>query len=80
MEEQVVAIYAGIHGHLDSIPVGQVPRFQQELRDTLRAGGKVYEAIVASNDLSDETVALLDGELKKFVGSFAVAEEKGIAG
>src|SRR5947208_620448 len=25
MEEQVVAIYAGINGHLDDIPVGQVP-------------------------------------------------------
>ena len=80
VEEQVVAIYAGIHGHLDTIPVGQVVRFQQELRDTLRAGGKVYPAIVESNDLSDETVKALDEELKKFVGSFAVAEEKGIAG
>jgi F-type H+-transporting ATPase subunit alpha len=80
MEEQVVAIYAGIHGHLDTIPVPQVPRFQQELRDTLRAGGKVYAAIVESNDLSDETVKTLDEELKKFVHSFAIAEEKGLAG
>ena len=79
-EEQVVAIYAGINGHLDTIPVGQVPRFQQELRDTLRAGGKVYSAIVESNDLSDDTVQALDEELKKFVNSFAIAEEKGIAG
>src|SRR5574340_1002389 len=35
-EEQVVAIYAGIHGRLDRVPVGQVPRFQEELRETLR--------------------------------------------
>ena len=79
-EDQVVAIYAGIHGHLDTIPVPQVPRFQQELRDTLRAGGKVYAAIVESNDLSDETVKVLDEELKKFVNSFAIAEEKGLTG
>ena len=79
-EDQVVAIYAGIHGHLDTIPVPQVPRFQQELRDTLRAGGKVYTAIVESNDLSDETVKVLDEELKKFVNSFAIAEEKGLTG
>ena len=79
-EEQVVAIYAGIHGHLDTIPVPQVPRFQQELRDTLRAGGTVYSAIVESKDLSDETIKTLDEELKKFVNSFAIAEEKGIAG
>ncbi len=80
MEEQAVAIYAGIHGHLDTIPVPQVPRFQEELRETLRAGGKLYPAIIESGDLSDETVKTLDEELKKFVGSFAIAEEKGIAG
>src|ERR687894_80476 len=27
MEEQVIALYAGIHGHLDEIPTAQVPRF-----------------------------------------------------
>ena len=44
-EEQVVAIYAGNNGYLDKVPVGQVPRFQEELRETLRAEGSVYEAI-----------------------------------
>ena len=38
-EEQVVAIYAGNNGYLDKVPVGQVPRFQEELRETLRADG-----------------------------------------
>ncbi len=38
-EEQVVAIYAGIHGHLDRIPVPQVPSFQEQVRETLRAEG-----------------------------------------
>src|SRR5215207_2564617 len=33
MEEQVVAIYAGINGFLDDIPVDQVPRFHEELRE-----------------------------------------------
>ena len=37
-EEQVVAIYAGNNGYLDKVPVGQVPRFQEELRETLRSG------------------------------------------
>ena len=38
--EQVVALYAGINGHLDEVPVAQVPRFQDELREHLRCGGK----------------------------------------
>ena len=62
-EEQVVAIYAGNNGYLDKVPVGQVPRFQEELRETLRSGGEVYEAIRETKDLGDETVAKLDAAL-----------------
>ena len=79
-EEQVVAIFAGIHGYLDGVPVSQVPRFQSQLRETLRADGTVYPAIRESNDLSDETVATLNEALKKFREGFSVEEEKGLAG
>jgi F-type H+-transporting ATPase subunit alpha len=79
-EEQVVAIYAGNNGYLDKVPVGQVPRFQEELRETLRSGGGVYEAIRDSGDLGDETVAKLDEALKRFLEGFSIAEEKGLAG
>ena len=41
LEEQVVAIYAGINGWLDKVPVGQVPRFHDELREHLRTEGTV---------------------------------------
>ena len=41
-EEQVVAIYAGINGFLDDIPVSDVPRFQEELREDLRANETIY--------------------------------------
>ena len=77
-EQQVVAIYAGIHGHLDGVPVGQVPRFQDELRETLRTEASIYRAISETGDLSDETTAKLDDELKKFVNHFAVHEDRGL--
>ncbi|MCZ7588034.1 MAG: F0F1 ATP synthase subunit alpha [Gaiella sp.] len=77
-EEQVVAIYAGIHGWLDRVPVGQVPRFQEELRETLRAEGSIYQAIRESSDLADETIAKLDAALEKFVEGFNVEEERGL--
>jgi F-type H+-transporting ATPase subunit alpha len=80
VEEQVVAIYAGNNGYLDQVPVGQVPRFQQELRETLRAEGSVYSAIRESGDLGDEIVAQLDAALKSFVEGFNIEEEKGLAG
>jgi F-type H+-transporting ATPase subunit alpha len=80
MEEQVVAIYAGINGWLDEVPVGQVPRFHDELREHLRTEGSVYEAIRTSGDLSDETEQKLRKELEHFQGVFNVAEEKGLGG
>src|SRR5437763_14165930 len=43
MEEQVVALYAGVNGYLDDIPVEQVPRFQDELRESLRAERSILE-------------------------------------
>jgi F-type H+-transporting ATPase subunit alpha len=79
-EEQVVAIYAGINGALDRVPVGQVPRFQEELRETLRAEGSIYQSIRESNDLADETAARLEEALGKFNESFSVQEETGLVG
>ena len=71
-EEQVVALYAGTQGYLDEVPTGQVPRFHDELRELLRTEGTIYAAIRETTDLGDDTVAKLEAELKKFVGSFNV--------
>jgi F-type H+-transporting ATPase subunit alpha len=79
-EEQVVAIYAGINGWLDKIPVGQIPRFHDELREHLKTDGAIYEAIRTSGELTDETEEKLKKELEHFQGVFNVEEEKGLAG
>jgi F-type H+-transporting ATPase subunit alpha len=80
VEEQVAAIYAGVNGWLDTIPVGQVPRFHEELRQHLRTEGGVYESIRAAFDLTDEAEGRLKAELERFVHGFNVEEEKGLTG
>ncbi len=80
MEEQVVAIWAGINGHLDEIPAAQVPRFQEELREQLRSEGGLYERIREEKDLSDELASELEEAVKKFKDTFSVHEETGLAG
>jgi F-type H+/Na+-transporting ATPase subunit alpha len=75
MEEQVAALYAGVNGFLDRIPVPQVPRFQDELREYLRTEGSILKEIRESGDLSDETGEKLDAELQKFQQGFNVEEE-----
>jgi F-type H+-transporting ATPase subunit alpha len=74
-EEQVVALYAGINGRLDDIPVEDVPRFQEELREHMRAEGTIYETIRTSGDLDDETAKKLDAELEKFEKAFSPSSE-----
>jgi F-type H+/Na+-transporting ATPase subunit alpha len=80
MEEQVVAIYAGINGFLDDIPVQDVPRFQDELREYLRTEGSIYKEIAETGDLPDELAERLNAELEKFKQGFNVSEQPALAG
>jgi F-type H+-transporting ATPase subunit alpha len=77
-EEQVVAIYTGINGYLDDIPTEQVQRFQDEMREFLRAEGNVYKEIRESGDLSDELVEKLNAAIDTFKNTFNVQEEAAV--
>ena len=79
LEEQVTSIWAATNGYLDDIPVSQVPRFHQELREALRAEGSVLKAIIETGDLSDETVETLKKAADGFKEGFFVEEEHGLA-
>jgi F-type H+-transporting ATPase subunit alpha len=72
VEEQVAAIFAGIHGYLDQIPVDQVPRFQEELREHLRAEGTLSKQIREEKQLSDELQERLHEEIKRAARGFNV--------
>jgi F-type H+/Na+-transporting ATPase subunit alpha len=80
VEEQVVAIFAGINGYLDDIPTAQVSRFQDELREYLRTEGSVYDEIREQKDLADDFQEKLTSEIEKFKSSFAVKEDAGLVG
>jgi F-type H+/Na+-transporting ATPase subunit alpha len=80
LEEQVVALYAGGQGYLDTVPPGQVARFHDELREHMRADGDVLKAIRESGELTDEAEEKLKAELDRFLQVFNIEEEKGLAG
>jgi F-type H+-transporting ATPase subunit alpha len=79
-EEQVAAIYAGVNGYLDNVPVGQVPRFHEELREHLRTERSILKSIQEAGELTEETEAKLKAELEHFQQVFNVEEEKGLGG
>jgi len=72
VEEQVVVIYAGTRGWLDTIPVEDVTRFQAEFLTDLRAKHPdVLAAIRETTTLSDTD--RLDAALKTFLAAFATS-------
>jgi F-type H+-transporting ATPase subunit alpha len=75
VEEQVVAVYAGVNGYLDEIPTAQVPRFHDELREHLRTEGSIYREIKETKDLPDELAQRIEQELEKFKNGFNVESE-----
>ena len=70
VEEQVVVIYAGTRGWLDTIPVVDVIRFEAEFLTDLRAKhADVLAQIRDTKELTDTDK--LDAVLKSFLDSFA---------
>jgi F-type H+-transporting ATPase subunit alpha len=67
-----------VNGYLDDIPTPQVPRFQDELREHLRAEESIYAEIRESGDLPDELAERLNGEIEKFKRAFNVEAESAL--
>ncbi|MGF2951764.1 F0F1 ATP synthase subunit alpha [Mycobacterium sp. THU-M116] len=71
VEEQVVSIFLGTGGHLDSVPVEDVRRFETELLDHIRASEEqILSSIRDTQKLSDETAEKLEKVIKNFKKSF----------
>lgn len=72
VEEQVVSIFLGTGGHLDSVPVEDVRRFETELLDHMRASeDKILAGIRDTQKLSDEAAEELERVINNFKKGFA---------
>lgn len=72
VEEQVVSIFLGTGGHLDSVPVEDVRRFETELLDHMRASeDKILAGIRDTQKLSDEAAEELEKVINNFKKGFA---------
>jgi F-type H+-transporting ATPase subunit alpha len=70
MEEQVVVIFAGTRGYLDTLPVASVGKFEQALLAGLRDEKAILSSIAAEKALTGETEKNLVAYLDKFAKSF----------
>ncbi len=72
VEEQVVAIFAGTRGYLDSIAIAKIGAFERQLLVELKARAPgILESIRTDREIKPETdkklAAFLDGFVKNFV-------------
>jgi F-type H+-transporting ATPase subunit alpha len=75
MEEQVVGIFAGIHGYLDDVPTEEIPRFHDELRESLRTEATIYAGLRDQRELTEELDASLRAHIETVVDRFRVAAD-----
>ena len=75
VEDQVVAIFLGTRGHLDSVPVADVGRFESEFIEHLKASkSTILTDIRDSQKLSEDTQAKLDSTIADFKKGFATSD------
>ena len=75
VEDQVVAIFLGTKGHLDSVPVADVSRFESEFIEHLKASNPaVLNDIRDSQKLSEETETKLGSIVADFKKGFATSD------
>jgi len=74
VERQVVSIWAGTTGKLDSVPVPDIRRFEAEFLDYVGRQHKgIFDAIASTKDLGDDLVAQLDAAVTAFKLEFAAS-------
>lgn len=66
VEEQVVSLYAGTRGFLDSLPIASINEFERQMLDAVRAEGSMLASIREKREIVKET----DDKLKAFLGDF----------
>ncbi len=69
VEEQVLVVYAGTRGWADGVPVGEVRRFESELREFLRGNAPELLSTIRDTGQLPESDAI-DAKLREFLDTF----------
>ena len=72
VEEQVIAIFAGVRGYLDNIPVGRIGAFESQLLGEIKSRAPdLLESIRKDREIKPEVDKKLAGFVEGFAKSFA---------
>ncbi|MET1071594.1 MAG: F0F1 ATP synthase subunit alpha [Umezawaea sp.] len=75
VEEQVVSIFLGTKGYLDSVPVGDIRRFEAEYLEYLRRnGGDILSGIRETKKLPDDAKQAIVDSVNAFKQQFSATD------
>ncbi len=81
VEQEVVSIWAGTTGELDVVPVADIRRFEREFLDYVgREHRGIYDAIVQTGKLDDDTLEQLKRAVEAFKKEFQTSEGRPLVG
>lgn len=70
--DQVMSIYAGASGHLDTVPVDRVADWEDGFLAFMREQkSEIRNKLIETKDLDDDTARRLDAAIKEYQGQFA---------
>ncbi|XLT62515.1 hypothetical protein HN873_019039, partial [Arachis hypogaea] len=76
VEEQIITIYTGTNGYLDSLEIGQVRKFLVELRAYLKTNKPQFQEIISSTKtFTGEAEALLKEAIQEQMEIFLLQEQ-----
>lgn len=80
VEEEIVSLFLGTQGHLDSVPVDEVQRFEREfLAHVRRNHDHVLKEIVESKQLSDDAANTIAKAAEEFKKQFTTSEGSSVS-
>ncbi len=81
VEEQVVAIFLGTRGHLDTVPVNDVRRFEQDFLEHVRLSEKdILTEIGESQQFGEDVEKRLVDAVNEFKKSFTASDGSSVVG
>ena len=79
VEQQVVSIWAGTTGELDDVPVADIRKFEREFLDYVgREHRGIYDAILQTRKLDDDTIEALKKAIAAFKREFQTSDGKSL--
>lgn len=76
MAEEVVSIFAGVNGYLDTVQLSDISAFESKLHEVIeKEHPDIYESILKTNDLTEETKSKLIEVLKVLSETMGKSDE-----